>query len=248
MDFDFKSLYISYSNEALLKIIEMPQNYQPTAVSAAEEILATRTVSEEERAKVNEELFGPAAPAIAVKNADGEASIFDDDPLPRHYRLFTVFKWTIISLWGIYQFFRIMDGWFLLRLDLQFGHHTILEAICSFYVILTVLAIVTTVLFAAENKWGWLLLFANVLYFIVIQLMISISIMRSNNGYLPYWPGTFLILCIAILYFLQRPELYPHYITDAFLIRFRRWCFIGAAILFLFRYYTLFIFQPGAGF
>jgi hypothetical protein len=51
MDFDFHSTYAGYSNIELLKIILQKESYQQEAIKAATDILATRTVTAEEKSE-----------------------------------------------------------------------------------------------------------------------------------------------------------------------------------------------------
>ena len=56
MDFDFRQEYSRYSNVELLRVLLLRHQYQPAAVAVAEELLAARGVTDEERRLAEESI------------------------------------------------------------------------------------------------------------------------------------------------------------------------------------------------
>lgn len=71
MNFDFSKEYTRYSNVELLRIVLQPDKYQPQAVTAAKEMLATRTVTEEEQLQAQEVMI-PKLQKMKVDTTDDD--------------------------------------------------------------------------------------------------------------------------------------------------------------------------------
>lgn len=178
MDTDFHKLYSAYSTVDLLKITTRPEKYQPAAVAAAQEILATRVVTTAERDEA-EKFYSDTGttPLTERQIANNIGSIFSGPN-----------KWVNIILT-----IAILEYLHLLYIDLMAMSRTLLCRNCPFqavsilsYTDLLYLPVVFY-LFYKRKQWGWILLFASKLFPVIpyMHYYFSYQLVVSGVGTFP---------------------------------------------------------------
>ena len=116
MDFDFHQLYATYATGELIKIIAAPHQYQPLAVKAAMDILATRNADEVKAAEYALH-HSVAIPAKNKPEGKTHDSIFDEEEpvvdiaLINRYRIIIMASIGIMVSYGLY--WELMTLWYL---------------------------------------------------------------------------------------------------------------------------------------
>ncbi len=247
MEFNFYDQYKSYSNFELLKILQQPEHYQPSAVEAATLILKEREVSEQEQVEVADH-FEAIQQKEQVKQArvnfvrNKLVSFFE--PMVKSPDEVHPVKWlNFLLVITAYQyladiFARIKTGIFLpLTLYTNGGLPYYIMAL------LDVLSLVYVPFFFyllyKKNRWGWIILFADTTFSLLAQLSQVYLLFRYLSVHHANVPVYFVSMAFRgfLLYFLWR-----HRITEFFGVSAKNkrdtalMSFIGSPILIAFIY------------
>lgn len=162
MDFDFAKLYKPYTNIELLKIIRHPEKFQEAAVNAANEILDTRTVTDEEREAAGFVIKQPEM-NIGFSGHSSEQDVlesFNPDANGKESLWFIIF-FSLICIFYIRYFYYSFRSMLLI---FEYGYYS---ATSLFYNLFYLFAIPLILLgFYRRKKITWFILIAeNVLKF-----------------------------------------------------------------------------------
>ena len=157
MDFDLSKEYERYSNVELLRIVLLPHQYQPAALAAAQAILATRAVTEEEQ-RIAAESIAPKprkAPFMAPEETwqPGKDLFIDADARPAFERLRQLW-WLTALLLGLFILYYTEHE--LTRLF--FNRYAMAYASWDRYInILVIGAQITGYIgYWQKKRWGWI--------------------------------------------------------------------------------------------
>ena len=209
----FLTTYADYSTTDLLKIVEQEYDYQPDAITAAKQLLATRTVTQEEidavkmevlttrlktekqKAKVNKVFGGVIAlfqPMFKpTEKLDLVRWVYLFCIITFIYYLFSAYK----SINYLYEFVNYIHGKPGIYELLQFGN--------LFY------APILIYLMVKRHKWGWILITATALFNLFMTIAIYVEFYRLYHTILNRNPFYFLspvILCVIYIYFFTRKD------------------------------------------
>ena len=168
MQFNFKKTYASFTNIELLKILHEPHKYQPDAIAAAEEILSSKVVTEEEKTTALAEIEAEKkkaekqkepflkAKAIAGDTIEDFINPIKEKTLAREITLFC------LGLLLIYPFI----AWSPIKFII--GMFRCYDCVWSLYEIELLAELlllpIGIYLFYKHRTWGWVLLFGYFIY------------------------------------------------------------------------------------
>lgn len=211
----FYKLYEDYSTTELLKIIRQSAHYQPEAVKAAQQVLSTRIISENEIAEVEQHFSAieQAEKARLQKNERYKNAVADffepvlQPTAPMHPGKWLKFVLLLIILqylWSVYTTIR----YFIHVSQFSHNHHfDITDGTKLFSIVY--LPVIFALLYK-KSRWGWILLFVDNVLSITSVVLLGLGFMLYNlckNHYYHYTiasPQTFLQLVVngTILWFL----------------------------------------------
>jgi hypothetical protein len=214
MQFDFLTLYKDYSNAQLLKIVQQPDNYQPDAVSAANQVLATRQITDVDLQTVHEEMAAETRPNQYV-TAAGEIleSMVKPEEQPNARKLFRILL-VLVGIRFVYELFYAVPLWivnfrhmYYCREDGGADCFHYLTSRSDLFSTLPVLYLpVIFYLLYQKRRWGWMLLFAEnvhtIFYSVLGTYEYAVVTHRSFTGFLVY-----ILLEVGFAVFLWRPVL-----------------------------------------
>jgi hypothetical protein len=220
---DFLKNFENFSNIELLKMLIKPENYEVEAINAANKILSERSVTESEKQEVELHFHNLKAQETKKneKTKTYKNTIFElFQPIISHGEDSTPSKWL---------------NSFLVLIVIQFIWYLI-EAITSFFTIndsftnifnslILLYIMIVFYLLLKKNKWGWILLFAEKLFTVLISLFFLVIFMGESyfsefNLKEFIWP---LIIGLFFLVFLWRQEIVAFFnITDTEKIKFAK--------------------------
>jgi len=213
MTFDFFELYQNYSTIELLKIVKRPDDYQQQAVETATKILSGRTITEEDESAVQKYYM-----ELDLKEKEQREKIqaYQDsvtglvDPIvhpketvePKKFVNILLFLIALQYAWWFYnqtkRFIRIFRHG-LVPFDFLFYF----QFVNVFYVP------VVFFLIYKRKKWGWILLFADSLFTLVLRLSEINFVIGGYFNTFWYLYGTFIRL--LFLFVLWRPMIAEHF-------------------------------------
>jgi len=179
MNLNFIEEFKNYSNLELLKIIKNPTHYQQAAVEAAQAIISTRSISQQEEDEIKNYFISietaeqkKKEKILAYKSKIVDAFepilILDEEVKPSKW-----VKALLIMLAVQYIYFLYSTLPRLLRMVLDGGHY--FEVVFLVNCVVTVYFPVIFILLLRRKRWGWILLFADNIIasvFIVGQIII----------------------------------------------------------------------------
>lgn len=218
MKADFYSLYKTYSNVELLKIVKQPEDYQEEAVATAEEILKERLVLDEEIKSAELELLGIPS-HFYTTSTEGSTTEEGDILTP----LLTLKAKTerpswikialaVIALSYAYVFYstaRLL--WLVLRCEMcSLG--------ASDYIGIFLLVYLPLVFYFIYQRkpLGWILLFVDNLFAFISRGFNAYMIYNFQHSQSVLGPSLFigLLIKLAILLFLWRTEVAGYFSVD----------------------------------
>ena len=221
MQSDFYNLYKDYSTTELLKILRQSADYQPDAVAAAEHLLNTREISEQDREYVDKhfQLIEESIKAREQKLQGYKAVVTDflepvlepSAPMnPAKWLKFVLLLIVISYTWSFYST--------IVHFIHLFGYndHHLFDVSDSADVLNLVYVPIVFYLLFKRNRWGWMLLFADNFICIFSQFASLIPFYFYQLAYhpsysLPAYINTAAIaqglLRIALAYFLWSPSM-----------------------------------------
>ncbi len=174
MNFDFYEQYKQYSTVELLKIVKKAADYQPGAVEAARTLLAQRQISqhelEEADSLVNEEEKQAKAFSNKINTYKEKAADFFEPIINPGTEVKPV-KWLNILL----LFLGLQYVWIFYDI-IKSLLHFLKCRYCSFdftmFMLLINLIYIPLIFYLLykKRKWGWILLFADNLFVLIIRL------------------------------------------------------------------------------
>jgi hypothetical protein len=213
MTLNFYDEYKNYSNIELLKIIKRPDDYQPTAVEAAKQILQERTVSEDEVSEADnyyqsinkaKQLKKDKVDVYKEKVTDFLEPVVKPGPevSPAKWVNILLVAITLQYVWSLFNTARSLIS-FLKCKTCRFEIITFLPFVSLVYV-----PVIFYLLFK-KRRWGWILLFADNLFVLILQLD-NLSILfqpwvpHGINVFSLLWP---IFLRILFAFFLWRKDI-----------------------------------------
>jgi hypothetical protein len=230
MELDFNDQFSDYTNVELLKIVNRPEEYQSAAIDAASEILKKRLVSEkdvhatenyfihiEEKERIKKE----KAEAITNNLTDFLEPILKPGPTIEPKKWLNLFLVAVALEYCWSVFFKIK---YLIEYVkyLTRAHDGVadrgVDANLFYFEILSDLAIIIYIPFLfyllyKKRRWGWILLYANQLMFLVFSVFQSYfyfkyrSIHHDYSGSSLFW----IFLRGAFVYFLWQHRMASHF-------------------------------------
>lgn len=174
MNFDFLELYKDHSNVQLLHILENPDGYQPSAVNAARELLAGRTVTDADLAAVN--------PPTSQTNVFEEESISDLIETLTNPSAFNS-KWVLpfvvaVLAWVSYRTYSSFSAFWN---QYQFGF-------AGYFMPATIIVTIAydmsfSILLFKRKMLGWLLFAAQEMMVFTVYIGSTISYLSERNGH-----------------------------------------------------------------
>jgi len=171
MNFDFHEQFKDYSNIDLLKIVRQPANYQVTAITAAEDILSTRQVSEEEISVVDQYLLDiensekdkkEKINALKSKVTDFLEPVLEpsEKTEPNKWVNIMLLILGILYVWTLFNTARslirfLQCSYCEFNIGIIFGLLPAIYTPFIFYLLIK------------RRRWGWILLFAENLYVLI---------------------------------------------------------------------------------
>lgn len=251
MEFNFYEQYQGYSNVELLKILEQSENYQRAAVEAAVLVLQEREISEQERVEVSSQMEVVQQKEQVKKerlNAIRAMVTGFFEPMLRSPDEVHPVKWlNILLVVTAYQyladiFTRIRTGLFLpLTMYTHGGLPYYFMALLDLFNIVYIPYVFY--LLYKKRRWGWIILFADTMFGLILLLLESFySLFTHPNVLFTNQFTHFLSIAFkgALLYFLWRKK-----ITDFFGVSLKTkndtslMSLIGSLILLAFIYTLL---------
>lgn len=174
MDFDFYQQYKDYSNIDLLKIVKQPENYQPAAVAAAENILSERQLSAEEISTAeqyftdienSEKDKKEKIDALKNKVADFLEPVLSpkENIEPNKWLNILLLVIALQYVWTLYKTVKHL----ILFLKCKYCYADI--SIVLGVITLLYVPLIFTLLFK-KRRWGWILLFFDNLFFLITRV------------------------------------------------------------------------------
>lgn len=217
MDFDFHQQYKDYANIDLLKIVRQPANYQSAAVTAAEEIIRGRQVSAEEISMVDQYFLDiDNSGKVKQEKIDGMKNKVTDflDPVLHPSENVEPNKWVNILLlviglqyaWTVFNTAGRVIRFFQCS-NCHFDVIIILELLLLLYVPLIFF------LLLKRRRWGWILLFADNLFTLLVGISQSYIFFRYQSIHQGDTTSFLLPILIraAFLPFLWRDSIANHF-------------------------------------
>jgi hypothetical protein len=237
MDFDFYTSFAGKSNEELLQVILQKELYQPAAVEAAEKILASRNVTEEEKAVIRN---GLEVKAVAQQERREKNEKLKTDAGKLIYSV--VFPAQRTPVYFI-RFFAIafLAIWIYSILPIFTDYSSVWSDSPTWVTFITLIELATLLmiywLFRLQKK-GWVMLLiyftfsaGSALYFILIYEPPAFwPNFKPDNS--PHYFRLF-ISGLVFYYFNRKDVLETLQITRLFQIRLILYCIIPLAVLYL---------------
>ena len=209
----FAEKYKTLSLAQLLDIIDTPENYQPIAVTAAEDELLTRNLSIEEMAEAraenqlladekleSDEAFNAQAGRIKVFLLKLPEWLISNDA-PKYIGI-TILIIAILSIWvGFDELFRFFARLFPARPV----HRTLFSWLGSFDLFCGIYLPLTAILFWRRKKWGWIYLTGYAVFCTTNQAIFVTQLIWSGEFYFYFnirWWSSFstIILLYTLIY------------------------------------------------
>jgi hypothetical protein len=214
MSFDFVSIYSSYSNVDLLRIIAEPHKYQKEAIDAVQKILSQRDVTELDKAEIALELQPKTAQAInTTGRAGNDLSIFSEDMSPEVLAKINTWKYTVLLFVGfefLYRFYYSLKYmWYIFT-----SPYASFSWLLLFNLLITFLSPVGLLLFMRRSKTGWMILAGKAVmssFLSVLAIGLSLYLGGYNNVAMSIF---FLIIIGVSIYFLWKKPLLDWYGID----------------------------------
>jgi hypothetical protein len=209
MSFDFHTTYNSMSNVELLKILLQKELYQAAAIEAAEKILASRNVSEEEKAMAENDVLGKKAEVqrraykkeVIRNDADRfiRNILFPEKRTPAYFIRFFSVVYFILWLISLVQDFRQYVFYWNYSVGMA-----LFDAITRAAMLLMLFWLYRL------NKKGWFLLMLNFTFIVVFAGWSFINLNNLGNRFFP-GPDTSglvveLLISGLVLYFFNRKD------------------------------------------
>lgn len=217
MNFDFYQEYKEYSNIDLLKILKQPTDFQPAAVAVARQILTERVVTNEEMQFVDEyfkdnhytaKLKGENAELLNSKVADFL------EPVLHPSEKVEPDKWVNILLLAI----GIQYAWTLINavkklvivFECKYCHFDF--GFTGQVLTLIYVPFIFFLLFK-RRRWGWILLFADNLFSLILMLSESYPFFKYQNIHRGDTTSFLLPILIkgTFIFFLWREPITDHF-------------------------------------
>lgn len=215
--FNFLENYQSYSNIDLLKIVKRPNKYQPEAVAAAETILETRSVTEEELNIVA--AYYTELDSQEKKSNEKIQQVINQTndflkPILQPSEKVNSTKWLniiifIVTLQYIREYIKVLAE---LKYMFTVNNYN-WDSYSYFIIILLVYIPIVIYLLWKRKKWGWILLFSTTIFSVISQV-IRIMLYAKYNDMFTFDPFEVIIpvsINIALIY-----VLYKNNIAQAF--------------------------------
>jgi len=246
MTFDFYQQYKDYSAIDLLKIVRRPAEYQPEAVVAATRILSERPATSEDiqfvdqyfqhledSAKAKKEKID----ALKNKATDLLEPILhpDEKVEPRKWVNILLLVLTIQYTWLLFNTVKRLVSYFQCNycsLDI------------NFYAELFTLLYIPVIFFLLfkRRRWGWILLFADNLFSLILQISDSYIFFKYQNIHQGDTTSFFIPIIIrtAFVFFLWREPIAAHFRITYATKKKTALVTIAGTLLFFFIMYLLF--------
>jgi len=213
LNLNFHDIFQHTSTAALLVIRQQPEQYQPEAVAAAEELLKERNITPEDQVEADalmKEKEIPVSP-LALKltqyrQQTGELL----DPLLRPQANVPAQKWLNILLLLI----ALNYGWVLYRAiqTLRYWWEVDGETVDVFLLFTLLNLVYIPLLFYGllkKRRWGWVLLYADHIFVCITQLYQLTVLLRYPDD---YWVNSsqlllLLLIRVAFVFFLGRDNI-----------------------------------------
>lgn len=217
MDFDFHQQYKDYSTIDLLKIVRQPANYQPAAITAAEDILREREISVED-ISVADQYFLDLENAEKNKQEkiNGLKNKVSDflEPVLQPGEKVEPDKWRNIFLLII----AVQYAWTLFntagRLIRFFQcNHCSVDVIIILELLTLIYVPFIFYLLLKRRRWGWILLFADNLFILISSISQSYVFFKYQNVHQGDATSYLLSILIRVAFvsFLWRKSIADHF-------------------------------------
>jgi hypothetical protein len=213
MDFDFHTLYSGYSTQELLQIVASPDQFQPGAVQAARDILASRPEAEIRAAEAALQQADEKA-ELHESPGPGQSHIFyDEDDLPAESRQTAWYRWIIVIAIGVLIAYSVYEHilmlWYLRDPYIFFRS---LNAIIDSA--LLGIGILALTFFLQGARWGWVLMTGYVTYMWLSCILALIAYIYYLN--IPRFGYSLMLLMLysGVLYLLWLPGIKRRYDVD----------------------------------
>lgn len=213
MQFNFSEQYQNFSNIQLLKIVKQPFEYQPEAVEAAKLILKERNVTREEITYIeqyfrNMEIADAARRGKALEYKKRIGDFFD--PVIRPRQAVEPSKWVNILLfiialqyaWWLYQNIRRFILFLKCR-ECEIDGFFIVPYLNLIYIPVIFLLLIK------RRKWGWILLFSDNLFSLIMSAVALYPLIIYGFLGIPFFYQV--AAKLAILFFLWRPAITEYF-------------------------------------
>lgn len=246
MNFDFYQQYSTYSNIELLKIVKRPADYQPAAIAVATQILNEREVSPEEirlvddyyrnidnSIKTRSEKIG----ALKNKAVDlFEPVLYPSEKVePNKWVNILLFAISIQYAWTLFNIIKALINFF----QCHYCRWSLGSYLGLF--MLLYIPIIFFLLFR-RMQWGWILLFADNLFSLILRLSESYIFFKYQSIHHGDTASFVLPIFIrtAFVFFLWREPIANHFAVNADTKKNTALITIGVALVFLFVMYLIF--------
>src|SRR5579862_4140997 len=175
MNINFKETYKTLSNAELLNIVNQPNDYQPEAVNAADELLKSRTITDADIAEGERIVADIKGYWIDEKELLNNVSVKIEnlvEPIVKPETTFIIKKWIdlliiILIFLDIWNVVDLVIRWRRLSGINHIEQFRIYEMIEPAYLLATIAGIYK------RKKWGWMLL---MIFFVLQTLGFAIGI------------------------------------------------------------------------
>ena len=210
MKLNFHDIFQQYSTAKLLAILQQPEQYQPEAVAAADNILQERIISPEDRQEAESLINSPAtapSPLAGKLHALGEKTGSLLDPLLHPQEAVPAQKWLNILLllmalqygWVIYRAVQSLRYWW--EVDGESVDVSLLFTVLN-------LAYIPLLFYGLlkKRRWGWILLYADNIFTLTGQVYQLQILLRFPDDYEANTSQLLLLMLIraAFILFLGR--------------------------------------------
>jgi hypothetical protein len=233
--FDFLEQYQNYSTIELLKIVERPDDYQPLAVDAAAQILKERMITEEDKSAVEKYYLEIDKKEKEQKEKlkaykDSVTDLVEPIVYPKETvepRKFVRILLLLIALQYAWWFFNQTK-----RLIRIFKHGVPPFEFLFYFQFINVLYVpIIFLLVYKRKKWGWILLFADSLFTLVLLLSEVSFVIEGYFKSLWYFYVIFIRLLFLLV--LWRPMIAEHFKVTLHTKRNTFFLVIAIALAFL---------------
>jgi hypothetical protein len=212
---DFFSKFSQYETKDLLKITLRPDNYQPTAVRIAFDILATREVSDDERNSAQCELVEEEALSAKTSKGLSEVRVKSGDFIRYLFQpseKFEVKRWVyLLSIaLGVQYIWQSVYSieYLVFFFKCESCNLTMAEALYAFPLIFTP---VLLILFLGRKKLGWSLAAFNSLAVVIIATSLALLQSGSSIPAISVSDVIELILHLCLLRFLMKDDITSYF-------------------------------------